>query len=214
MELLLPTQTFHCFLFQTCSYFVNISSHSSWTVITPNSEWKSPVFESLTFHWDHGRQYVMHISTLSDSACVQVGLSRVVTLYLSVHWLCPFACCALKCRPEHVVTTVRNRSELHLSECPSLSLFTCSDLLWHNVRTVPPALCQIGMNASSHLKCFLKCRLYCTEALETTYHIRLWTCTFLFVNVLFFLFFSVALCVMHNGVRITTISDIYVKSKW
>lgn len=78
------------------------------------------MFESLTFHWDHGTQYMMYsMLSLLDWACVQVGLSRVVLVYLSVrvlslHTACLFACCALR--------TVRTLSELRLSECPSLCL--------------------------------------------------------------------------------------------
>lgn len=92
MTLFLFTQTFHCYLFKTCFYLNPQLLNSDHAQLT---ELKSPVLESLTFHWDHGRQYLMYVTadvTLPVFRC----LSCAVTLYLSVHVLSPpqtdFAC--------------------------------------------------------------------------------------------------------------------------
>lgn len=189
---------------------MNISSHSSWTAITPNSQsLKPPVFESSTFHWDHGRQYVMYITTPFDSVCVQVGLSRVVTLYLNVLVLSPPQTDSA-CLPAVLLSVAQNTFlRLWGTEVNSISLNVPLSvsvyMLWLFVTWCKDCAARSLSDRDESLEAlkpwesaFLKCHLYCTEALESTYHIRLWTCTFLFVDISFssalhFVFFTTGL---------------------
>lgn len=170
---------------------MNILSHCSWTAITPSSQ----SLKASQSHWDHGRQYVMSVLCCNSAPLVLASS-------LLPHWLCLSACCALKCFPEHVVRTVRNW--VNSSLWMSLSLFTCSDLLWLNVRTL---LCAL-----SHRDEYVVTLKVLFE-MSSVLH---WS----FRNYLPLLFMDVHFCFCSPAFHFVLftssnhISDVYVKSKW
>lgn len=162
-------KTLHSYSFSYMLYeCLDLLSHSSCDpVIPPN--WQSHqcwdvLVDSRGCKWLLLRLYLFGVTLQPPLPAPLLKLTACV------------ACCALNCRPKHVFLRARwTELNSHLSESLSLthSLYVCVYVLWPIVtyckdRSAHSLSDECLITLKPIESAFLKCRLFCTEALEST----------------------------------------------